>query len=48
MYGGVKFNNPERVLVYKTPDTKMQDEFSSKSAPGKIMFRFKKGGQVCE
>jgi hypothetical protein len=46
MYGGCRVNNPEKSLVFKIPDTKMQDEFSAKSAPGKIVFQFTKGGQV--
>ena len=46
MYGGCRISNPEKTLIYKIPDTKMQDETSTKSAPGKIVFQFKKGGQV--
>ena len=48
MYGGYSIKNPEKTLIYKIPDTKMQDEFSAKIAPGRIVFQFKKGGQVCK
>ena len=48
IYGGCRISNPEKTLVYKIPDTKMQDEMSTKSAPGKMIFQFKKGGQVCK
>jgi hypothetical protein len=46
MHGGSHISNPEKTLVYKIPDTKMQDEISTKSAPGKIIFQFKRGNQV--
>jgi hypothetical protein len=38
--------NPENRLVFKRPDTDMQDEYSSRMAPGRISFNIKKGTHV--
>ena len=47
MFGtGFEAINPEGKLVYRRPDTNMQDNFSSKSAPGKITFDIRKGNHV--
>ncbi len=46
LFGGSKPNNPDKLLVFKVPDTKMQDELSSKHAPGTIRFLFQQGNQV--
>ena len=43
---GIEGNNPENKLVFKRPDTIMQDEQSSKAAPGKITFDIRKGNTV--
>jgi hypothetical protein len=43
---GKEGNNPENKLVFKRPDTNMQDEISSKLAPGRISFDLRKGGHV--
>jgi hypothetical protein len=45
---GIEKKNPSFKLVFKRPDTNMQDKFSSKTAPGKITFEVKKGNQVNE
>ncbi len=44
--GGVETHNPEQRLVFMSPDTDMQDQASSKSAPGKITFDIRKGNSV--
>jgi hypothetical protein len=47
MFGaGTETLNPEEKLVFKRPDTNMQDNASSKSAPGKITFDIRKGNTV--
>ena len=51
MLGGVasqhpESRNPENRLVFKIPDTNMQDEYSSRMAPGRISFNIKKGTHV--
>ncbi len=48
VFGGSKLEtiNPDGRLVFKSPDTNMQDKVSSKMAPGKIAFYIKKGNQV--
>lgn len=43
---GIESTNPENKLVFKRPETKMQDEHSAKAAPGKITFDIKKGNHV--
>jgi hypothetical protein len=45
---GVEKNNPSFKLVFKRPDTNMQDRLSSKTAPGKITFEIRKGNQVID
>ena len=41
-----QYYNPSNVLVFKCPDTNMQDKLSSKQANGKMSFEIKKGNQV--
>lgn len=49
MYGAsssMETRNPENRLVFKSPDTDMQDEYSSRMAPGRISFNIRKGTHV--
>ena len=46
MFGGSLKQNPESVLVFKKPDTKMQDANSAFHAAGKISFSYKSGAEV--
>ena len=47
MFGsGPETLNPEQKLVFKHPDTRMQDAQSSKTAHGKITFEIRKGNVV--
>lgn len=47
MFGsGFESVNPGQRLVFKRPDTRMQDEQSSKSAYGRIVFDIRKGNEV--
>lgn len=49
MYGAsssIEARNPENRLVFKSPDTDMQDEYSSRMAPGRISFNIRKGTHV--
>ena len=47
MFGsGFESVNPGQRLVFKRPDTRMQDEQSSKSAHGRIVFDIRKGNEV--
>lgn len=47
MFGvGHEAKNPENKLIFKRPDTNMQDEYSSRMAPGRISFNLRKGNHV--
>jgi hypothetical protein len=47
MFGaGIETNNPEQKLVFMRPQTDLQDQLSSRSAPGKITFDIRKGNNV--
>jgi hypothetical protein len=47
MFGaGIETLNPDEKLVFKRPNTNMQDNVSSKSAPGKITFDIRKGNTI--
>jgi hypothetical protein len=47
MFGtGFETLNPDNRLVFKRPNTRMQDNQSSRSAPGKITFDIRKGNHV--
>ena len=44
--GNNQIHNPVNRLVYQRPNTNMQDESSSKAAPGKITFDIRRGNNV--
>ena len=44
--GNHEAQNPENKLIFKKPDTIMQDEYSSRLAPGRISFTLRKGSHV--
>lgn len=47
MFGtGHETYNPENKLIFKRPETSMQDEISAKAAPGKITFDLRRGNHV--
>jgi nephrocystin-4 len=43
---GVETLNPDEKLMFKRPDTNMQDNVSSRAAPGRISFEIRKGNTV--